>query len=375
MRVCYVASHAHGFDGWGRYTVEVIRGAYQQGVEPVLVSAEPDLDPSLAGIEHHVMLPPLFKRRFETPLSLLLAPTLRRILRTCDLTHCTVELYAPLVAAACPPGLPYVQNAHGTWAVQTLESPWQRPFFRPALRRVDRLLVLSHFTRDWMARYISLPPHEVLTGGVHPADFEQPVSVELPAWAESGPVVLTVGGIKPRKGQNVALEAIIQARKAIPDLQYVIIGQTDNPTLANNLDRRIEALDLENSVHVLGTVPFKELVAWYQRADIFLLLPVNQGSSFEGLGLVYLEAAATGTPSIGTEGCGAEEAIADGKTGLLVEQRDPAGAAAALVRLLTDNSLREQMGEAARQRAHDLSWDALIEHLVTLYDELLRERG
>jgi len=374
MRVCYVASHAHGFDGWGRYTVEVIRGARRQGIEPVLVSADPDLDSALAGIEHHAILPPLFERRFETPRSLLTTRALRRVLQTCDLVHCTVEPYMPMVAAACSTGLPYVQSAHGTWAIRPLESPWQRPFFKGALRRVSRLVVQSHFTRNWMARLIDLPPHVVLTGGVHPADFEQPPSIDLPAWAAQGPVVLTVGGIKPRKGQNDSLEAVIRAREVIPNLHYVIIGRADNSALTGNLVQRIDSLGLNDSIHVLGEVPFDELVTWYQQADMFLLLPVNRGSSFEGLGLVYLEAGAAGVPSIGTRGCGAEEAIIDGKTGLLVDQRDPAGAAKALVKLLQDDHLRAKMGTAARQRAHDLSWEKLAERLATLYNDLLRER-
>jgi phosphatidylinositol alpha-1,6-mannosyltransferase len=341
----------------------------------VLVSADADLSPVLMGIEHHVILPPLFKRRFETPLSLLAAPALRRVLQTCDLVHCTVELYAPLVAAACPPGLPFVLTGHGTWAIRPLETFPQRWFFRRALRRVDRLVVQSRFTRDWMARITDLPPHAVLSGGVHPADFEQPSTVDLPVWAEHGPVVLTVGGIKPRKGQDVSLEAVIQAREAIPDLHYVVIGRVDNPALAANLAQRIDSLGLTDAIHLLGAVTFPELVAWYQRADVFLLLPVTQGSSFEGLGLVYLEAGAAGTPSIGTRGCGAEEAILDGETGLLVDQRDPVSAAAALVRLLQDDDLRTRLGAAARQRAHDLSWAALVERLAALYDDLLRERG
>ena len=227
MRVCYVASHAHGFDGWGRYTVGGVRGARARGVDPVLVTSDPALDPALEGVEHHALLPPLFTRRFETPRSLLAAPRLRRVLTTCDLVHCTVELYAPLVALAIPAGVPYVQNAHGTWAIRPLLHRGQRALFAPALRRVDRLLVLSRFTRDRMARLISLPPHEVLTGGVHPAAFEREAAVDLPAWAQEGPLVLSVGGVKARKGFHVALEAAALAGRERPGLQYVVIGDVE----------------------------------------------------------------------------------------------------------------------------------------------------
>lgn len=372
MRVCYVASHAHGFDGWGRYTVELVRGARALGIEPVLVTAQPGLTPALDGVEHHVMLLPPFAGRFWTARSLLAAPNLRRVIRTCDVLHCTVELYAPLAALACPRGVPYVQNAHGTWAVRPLERASQRVFFAPAFRRADRLLVLSRYTRDRMAALIDLPPHEILTGGVHPADFEHAAPAALPGWTAQGPLVLTVGALKARKGQHVALEAVALAREALPRLRYVAIGSLDDaPAYVEALRQRADALGMADYFHLPGRVPFGELVAWYRRADVFMLLPANQGSSFEGLGLVYLEAGAVGKPAIGTYNCGAAEAIIDGETGLLVPQNDPQAAAGALLRLLYHDDLRARMGQAAQMRARQLSWANLAWRVAALYGELL----
>jgi glycosyltransferase involved in cell wall biosynthesis len=365
-----VALNAYGFSGWGRYTVEVARGARALGIEPVLVTAEARLDPSLEGVEHHAVLPPLFGRRFQTPRSLAGAPRLQRIIRTCQVVHCTVELYAPLVALARPRSVPYVQNAHGTWAIRPLESAVQRLLFAPAFRSADRLLVLSRFTRDWMARLMPLPPHEVLTGGVHPADFARDVSVSLPGWAADGPIVLSVGAVKPRKGIHVGLEAAAQARQAVPGLHYVVAGDLEAAGYVERLRKRAVKLGMQGYFHLIGQVPFDELVAWYRRADVFMLLPVNQGSSFEGLGLVYLEAGAAGTPSIGTLGCGAEEAVIDGETGLLVAQDDSQAAAAALARLLTDPGLRSRLAAGARARAERLSWANLAARVVAIYREL-----
>jgi len=371
-KVCYVASHARPTDGWGRHTVEVIRGARARGVDPILITLSPDLDPALAGIEHHPILPPLFERRFETPRSLLYAPRLRRILQGCDIVHCTVELYAPLVSLARPRGVPYVQTAHGTWAVRPLLSRRQRPLFAPAFRRADRLLPVSRFTRDWMARLIDLPPTEVLSGGVHVADFARPVDAPLPGWAAEGPIVLSVGGVKARKGFHVALEAVARASERVPGVHYVVIGGTESsPGYVEGLRALAESHGMADRFHLLGRRASGELAAWYQRADVFALLSINQGASFEGLGLVFLEAGAAGTPSVGTLKCGAEEAIADGVTGLLVPQGDAEAAADALVRLLSDDALREKMGRAARERAERMSWDAYCDRLVAIYGELL----
>ena len=376
MRVCYVAWRAVGDDGWARYTVEAARGVRALGVEPVLVTADSAVDPGLGEVEHHALLAPPFGRRFATPRGLLRAPGLRRVAATCDLVHCTVELYAPLVALARPRGTPYVQTAHGTWAIRPLESWRQRPLFAPAFRRADLLLFQSRFTRDLMARRLRLPRHAVEPGGVHPADFERASPGRLPDWADRGRVVLSVGALKERKGHAVALEAVALARAVHPDLRHVVIGAASGSAIeAERLQARAVALGMADRFHWIEHVAFDELVSWYRRAAVFLLLPVNRGSSFEGLGLVYLEAGAAGTPSIGTRGCGAADAIVEGETGFLVTQGDARAAADALLRLLGDEALRDRMGRAARERACTWSWAALARRLVTRYRGLLDDGG
>ena len=129
-------------------------------------------------------------------------------------------------------------------------------------------------------------------------------------------------------------------------------------------------------MHFLGLLPpYSTLVAWYQNADVFLLPSVNDGSSFEGLGFVFLEAAAAGTPSIGTRDCGAMEAIRDGETGLLVAQHDIRGTADAVIRLLGDDDLREKMSANAPAHALALSWDKLAARVVDVYFELTGKKN
>jgi glycosyltransferase involved in cell wall biosynthesis len=130
---------------------------------------------------------------------------------------------------------------------------------------------------------------------------------------------------------------------------------------------------MTDAFHLLGRVPFEELRQWYQRADLFALLPIDRDNCHEGLGLVYLESAAAGVPAIGVTRSGASEAIVHGETGLLVEQNDPQAAAGAIVLLLTDPALRARMGEAARLRAQELSWGNLARRLAETYLALLSE--
>lgn len=371
MRVAYVTSQAVSAAGWGRYSVEVIRGVRERGIEPVLIMPQGAIDASLQDIERHAILPPVLVGRFSTPRSLLYAPALRRILQTCDVVHCIVELYAPLVAAALPRGKPFIVSVFGTWAIRPLENPIQRLFFAPAFRRADLILSISGFTRDWMARLMELPRTEVLAGGVHPERFQQRVEAKLPTWVGQEPLVLSVGAVKPRKGQDVALEAVALAREQFPNLHYAMAGNyTEMPWFTEKLRQRIIELGMGDQVHFLGQLPpYSTLVAWYQAADVFLLPSVNDGSSFEGLGFVFLEAAAAGTPAIGTFDCGAMEAIRDGETGLLVPQNDPRATSEALVKLLSDGDLRTRLSENALKHAERLSWSNLVGRVVEFYQE------
>lgn len=364
-----MTERGRGTDGWGRYTVEVVRALREQGVLPVLVTADSEIDRELTGIEVHPILPPLFGRRGQTLRTLLRSRRLRPIIGRCDLVHCLVEPYAPLVALSCPRSVLFVLTAHGTWAVAPLSTPWQRLLFRPAFQRADRIVFQTKFVRDRMAERIHLPRHLVAPGGVRPELFQSKGPRRNgPAWTSTGRIVLSVGAVKERKGHGVTLEAVALARKVLPDLHFVLIGATDIPgSCAQNLQQKAHRLGIADAFHLLGHVPFDELVDWYQRADVFALLPIDRNDCYEGLGLVYLESAAARVPAIGVTESGASEAVVHGETGLLVEQNDPQAAANAILLLLTDDALRARMGEAARVRACGLSWVNLGRRLEAIY--------
>jgi len=375
LRVCFVSERGRGTDGWGRYTVEVVRALREQGITPVLVTADSETDRELAGIELHPILPPLFQRRGQTLRTLWRTPRLGSILKKCDAVHCFVELYAPLVALSCPRSVPFLQTAHGTWAIAPLASPWQRLFFRPAFQRADTIVFQTEFVRDRMAEHMPLPRHLVATGGVRAELFRRPTAMNGLAGTLTGRVVLSVGAVKDRKGHEVTLEAVALARKVLPDLQLVLIGETNGPySCARSLQERAAALGMTNAFHMLGHVGFEELVGWYQRAQAFVLLPIDRNNALEGLGLVYLESAAAGVPGIGVKESGASEAIVEGETGLLVEQGNPEAAAKAICYLLTNEALRARMGEAARIRAHQFSWFNLARRLKETYVALIAEK-
>jgi glycosyltransferase involved in cell wall biosynthesis len=157
-------------------------------------------------------------------------------------------------------------------------------------------------------------------------------------WADQDFVMLAVARLVEHKG----LEALIQAFQGIrhPEKRLVIVG--DGPQ-RERLTQAAAAVDPER-ITLLGHVD--EIAPFYAAADLFTL-PSEQ----EGFGLVFVEAAFHGLPSVAAGVWGVPYVIEHGKTGLLVPPRDPIALGEAISQLTANRSLLRQMGEAARMRA------------------------
>ena len=163
------------------------------------------------------------------------------------------------------------------------------------------------------------------------------------------PLVLGVSRLVPRKGFDVAIQAVARLAESHPGLTLAIAG--------DGRDRgRLEGLatSMGAPVRFLGAVPDADLPALYGCADVFTMLCRDRwlGLEQEGFGIVFLEAAACGVPQVAGRSGGAEDAVVDGETGVvLAHPRSVDDAAEALDGLLSDPSRRAAMGRAARARA------------------------
>jgi len=156
--------------------------------------------------------------------------------------------------------------------------------------------------------------------------------------------------------------------------ELVIIG--DGP-LRKSLAAEAVSLGIAERVRFLGALPQAEVLAWMRKAAMLVLPSVRTGTGrIEGLGMVSLEAAATGVPVVGSDIGGIPEAVIDGQTGFLVPERDAEGLALKIGMLLADRPLRLAMGIAAR-RLVEQKFDLVTQTrgLETLYDEALAEAG
>ena len=168
-----------------------------------------------------------------------------------------------------------------------------------------------------------------------------------------------------------AYEAALRLAPRFPELQHYIVGRLSDDEYQAQLLLRVREAGLEARVHFLGNIDEDEKIDLLQRAAVFVHTPVTASDGgFEGFGIVYLEASASSTPVIGTLGCGAEDAIVDGETGLLVAQQADA-VEAALFRLLEDGALRERMGAAGALHAAASGWEENARKVMALYEEAL----
>jgi phosphatidyl-myo-inositol dimannoside synthase len=171
---------------------------------------------------------------------------------------------------------------------------------------------------------------------------------------ERGPLVASVSRLVPRKGMDVLVEASRRLVPSFPDLTVAIAGQGREAERLAAQVRRTAA-----PVRLLGALPEEDKAALLGAADVFAMACRDRwaGLEQEGFGIVFLEAAAAGTPQVAGDSGGAADAVEDGVTGLVVRRPgDPGDVALAVRRLLSDDGLRRRMGRAARrraERAHD----------------------
>lgn len=168
-------------------------------------------------------------------------------------------------------------------------------------------------------------------------------------------LLLTVGRVDRRKGQDLVIRALPRILAELPDVHYVVIGLPDR---AAELQQLARELGVERHVFFLGRQPTAALVGYYNACDLFVLASRHtDDGDFEGFGIVVVEAALCGKCALVAGDSGLAEAVVDGATGLVVAPEDPEAIAAHVLRLLSDDGLRRKLGKNALERARaEMSW-------------------
>ncbi|MEW2520441.1 glycosyltransferase family 4 protein [Actinacidiphila alni] len=284
--------------------------------------------------------------------------------------------------AAAPLGLmgPALREAGARRLVGTThghEAGWaQLPGSRRLLRRIgegtDTLTYLGEYTRSRIApvltpaaaaRMVQLPPG-VDEKTFHPGSGGAIVRARL--GLADRPVVVCVSRLVPRKGQDTLIRALPRILHDVPDAVLLIVG---GGPYRGDLEKLAAGTGVSHAVRFTGPVPWEELPAHYGAGDVFAMPCRTRrgGLDVEGLGIVYLEASATGLPVVAGDSGGAPDAVLDGETGWVVAGGSPTQAADRILTLLHDPELRRRMGERGRRWVEESwRWDLLAQRLRSL---------
>lgn len=267
---------------------------------------------------------------------------------------------------------PAVAVGHGTEFGFT--SYWKKRLTQWAFESVNMVICVSQYTASYMygvginARRVAVIPN-----GADASRFKRLPLIVLEGFRQEknipeGLLLLTVGNVTERKGQDVVIRALPHVLKQARDTHYLIAGL---PSKKEEFQALARELGVEEHVHFLGRVPAEDLLKYLNICDVFVMTSKHTADGdFEGYGIAVVEAALCGKPAVVSDNSGLAEAIVDQQTGLLARQNDPLSTAEALITLLRDETKRRAMGEAAYERA---STEQTWEQRAAEYHRLLSE--
>jgi phosphatidylinositol alpha-1,6-mannosyltransferase len=276
---------------------------------------------------------------------------------------------APALRAAGVRRTVATTHGHEVW---WSSLPGSRAALRAIGERNDVLTYLGEYCRSRIARPLTPAARGrmvQLTPGVDDAVFH-PGSGGDQVRRDHGlgdrPVVVCISRLVPRKGQDVLVKALPLIRQRVPDAALLVVG--DGPH-RRSIERLVARLGLRDDVVLTGRVPWDRTPAHFDAGDVFAMPTRTRlmGLEPEALGIVYLEAAATGLPVVAGDSGGAPDAVLHGENGYVVDGRSPEAVADRCVELLLDPALRRAFGERGRQWVSEQwRWDALAVRLQGL---------
>src|SRR5438552_5909095 len=238
-------------------------------------------------------------------------------------------------------------------------------FSRWKYRQVDAFIAASEAIRrmlvaDGVPAERTVTVHEGID--VDHVVAARPVNVHEAFWLpHQAPVVGNVAALVPHKGQRHLVDAAHLVVREVPDARFVILGEGE---LRESLERQVREYHLEK--HLLLPGFRTDVLGCIKGFDLFALSSVT-----EGLGSSLLDAMACSRAIAATRAGGIPEVVVDGENGLLVPPRDHAALARAIMRLLNDQALRRQMGEAGLSRVRSrFTVERMVAETAAVYTEL-----
>jgi phosphatidylinositol alpha-1,6-mannosyltransferase len=259
-------------------------------------------------------------------------------------------LLAPVLRRAGIKRIIALTHGHEVWWSKVWPFTWA---MKSIARNVDHLTYLGEFTRRAISRTINSSAQSAMVKiapGIDTEHFAPSDSSELKSQLgiTDKKVIVSVGRLVHRKGQDVLIEAMPQILSKIPKAHLLLIGEGP---YRQYLEKRAKDLEIDSHITFIGRVMYSDLPKYICLGEVFVMPSRSRlaGLEVEGLGIVYLEASACGLPVIAGNSGGAPDAVIDGVTGVVVDGKDQHVIATSIVNLLEDQEKAREMGRNGRE--------------------------
>ena len=282
-----------------------------------------------------------------------------------DICH----LHEPLMPTLCTTALrlkrtPIVGTFHASGGKPwyTMFSPLAKWYLDRWFSKLDGWIAVSQPALDYVSSYFPAD-YVVIPNGVDTNHFNGKVS-PIEQFNDGRFNILFVGRLEKRKGFDYLLKAYRHVKKDFTRCRLIVVGP--GVRLRNKYEKRINNNGL-NDVIFTGYAAYSELPRYYKTADIVCF----PATGWESFGIVLLEAMAVGKPIIASDITGYASVMTNNIEGLLIPPRDEEKLADALIRMMTDKSLREQMGAKGRPKPLKFDWANIAKRVFNYYEQTL----
>jgi phosphatidylinositol alpha-mannosyltransferase len=238
--------------------------------------------------------------------------------------------------------------------------------FRRHLEKIDGLVPVSNRARRAFEAYVP-GDYRIIPCGVDLTRFNPDIA-PLPEQKPGSPTILFLGRLDARKGIRVLIQAMPDVLARLPDARLLVVGTGPQSGSAAGLARE---LGIADAVRFIGKVKRQDIPRCYAGCDIYCA-PTLGG---ETLGIVLLEAMATGKPIVTTDIPGYDETARADADALVCRPDDPPALAAAIVRIAQDKELRSRLVASGIRRAQEYSWPSIARRTADYYRELIKARA
>ena len=241
------------------------------------------------------------------------------------------------------------------------------PYFDEKFDKAEEIFTISHYNKTYLTDYLGCPASKVTVKRV---SFNKNYCDEIPEKKKEDNLILSVCRLNPIKGIEYAIEAFGQVSQKRSGLHYVIIG--DGP-IREQLVSRAKQFSSGNKVTFLGNVSNEDVLDYVSRATL-VVMPSVIGSDRDrdGIPTALIEAMYLRTPVIGSRVSGIPELIDDGISGFLTEPKDVNQIAGKMDKLLSDETLRIQMGERAREKVkNEFNMETSVMRMIETWQKIV----